>query len=146
MKTLLLPLVLLSGPAPKEPAPIELKGYFACQGSLDEGTGGVLACYAATQRKCQQGTVILAYRKSRNGAIVDTVQVKAAGDSRWVSIANCTVTGGKPRQYFVLLKKTDSSDARYLHHILRAWGVSAQGKLVEVPAKAVKCLNDDYGA
>jgi hypothetical protein len=77
---------------------------------------------------------------------VDTVHVTAAGDNRWVSIANCVGTSGKPRQYFVLFKKTDSSEAHYLHHVLRVWMVSTQGKLVEVPTKTVKCLNDDYGA
>jgi hypothetical protein len=146
MKTLLLSFALLVGYAPPKPAPIDLKGYFTCRASLDEQTGGVLTCYAATQLTCQQGTIVLAYQKSRTSAIVDTVHVKAAGDSRWVSTASCTVTGGKPRQYFVLFKNTDPSEAQYLHHILRVWGVGAQGKLVEVPAKTIKCLNDDYGA
>jgi hypothetical protein len=48
MKALLLPLVLLVGYAPKKPASIDLKGYFACRASLDEETGAVLTCYAAT--------------------------------------------------------------------------------------------------
>lgn len=152
MKTLflLLPVALLTGYSPQKPAPIELKGYFTCQASLVKETGGALACYAASQHDCQRGNVVLAYEQGRGTAagvrIVDTVQVQTKGVNRWVSIVDCTVAGGKRRQYFALFKKTDSASAQYLHHLLRVWGVSAQGKLVEVPAKTVKCLRDDYGA
>jgi len=146
MKALLLSLALLTGYVPGKPAPIELKGYASCRASLDEATGGVLTCFAATRLTCRQGTVILAYQKKPQGAIVDTVHVQAAGDNRWVSIARCTGADGKPREYFLLFKKIDPSEAHYLQHVLRVWGVSAQGQLVEVPAKTVKCLNDDYGA
>jgi hypothetical protein len=135
----------------KAPA-IELKGYFTCQSSLLlPPQKAALTCYAQTQRKCQNGTLILAYEKFRalpsvlpQPQIVDTVQLQVT-PKHYLTIATCATRQGKTTQYFVLGKQ-DALDNQHLHHVLRVWGVNAQEQLVEVSAKAVTCLNDGFGA
>jgi hypothetical protein len=135
----------------KAPA-IELKGHFSCMSSLLlPQQKAALTCYAQTQRNCQNGTVILAYEKFRTlpsvlpqPQIVDTVQLQVT-PRQYLTIANCTTTPGKATQYFVLCTQ-DTLGKKHLRNVLRVWGVNAQEKLVEVPVKAVTCLNDDFGA
>jgi hypothetical protein len=152
MKLLLLPLaVWLSHSAVPAP-PIELKGYFVCQSSLLlPQQKAALACYAQSQRTCQNGTVILAYEKLLPGStsqplhqIADTVQLQVT-PRQYLTIASCTNAQGKPTQYFVLCK-ADALGKKHLRNVLRVWGLNAQEQLVEVPAKTVTCLNDDFGA
>ena len=149
---LLLPLWLSHSPVPV-PA-IELKGYFACRASLllpQPKQKAALACYARTQRNCQNGTVILAYEKLLPGSasqplhqIADTVQLQVT-PTQYLTIARCTNVQGKATQYFVLCK-ADALGKKHLRYVLRVWGLNAQEQLVEVPAKTVTCLNDDFGA
>jgi hypothetical protein len=150
MKLFLLPLALwLSSPPVKAPL-IELKGYFACLGSLLLPAGNTsLACYASTQRSCRNGVLVLAYEKRVNKstektrfAIVDTVRLHVSAPRHEVMITSCSGASGKTSQYFVLFQ-ADESGSKYLHAVQRVWGVSAQGQLVEVPAKTLKCLNQD---
>jgi hypothetical protein len=151
MNLLFLPFALwLSQTATKAP-PIELKGYFTCQSSmLLPQQKAALTCYAQTQRKCQNGILILAYEKFRTlpavlpqPQIVDTVQLQVSL-RHYLTIAICTTRQGKTTQYFVLCKQ-DALGQKHLRHVLRVWGVNAQEQLVEVPAKTVTCLNDDFG-
>jgi hypothetical protein len=155
MKLLALSLVLLAGhTAPIAPTSfIELKGYFACmQSSLVPGENA-LSCYAPTQCYCQNGAVILAYEKHVTPSspllprylIADTVRLTLRYPNNNISISNCTNVNGQTKQYFVLCKY-DAFGKKYLRNVLRVWGVNAQGHLVEVPLKTLKCLNDDYGA
>jgi hypothetical protein len=153
MNLLLLPVALwLSFAAVKTPA-IELKGhFFSCQSSLLlPQRKAALTCYVQARRTCQNGTVILAYEKFRTlpsvlpqPQIADTVQLQLT-PKHYLTIATCTTRQGKTTQYFVLGKQ-DALDNKHLHHVLRVWGVNAKEQLVEVSAKAVTCLNDDFGA
>ena len=152
MKMLLLPLALLLGYGANPPAPIQLKGYFCCQGSLLEETGDAMSCYARTQRDCRNGTVILAFEKRRSPRnekavfeITDTVHVKTAVPARCLALTTCTTGPGKPRHYFVLFA-SDTNNKKCLPHIRRAWGVNAQNHLIAVPVATIKCLNEDDGA
>ena len=132
---------------------IELPGYFSCRASLltpDENAA--LACYAPTQRGCQQGKVVLAYERrlgppsaKQPFTVVDTVQLTVRYQKTSLAIANCTAGADRPHQYFVL-SKYDALGQKYLRNVLRVWGVNAQGRLVEVPVKTIRCLNDDFGA
>lgn len=131
---------------------ITLKGFFRCQESLLEASGDGLVCYAATQGNCQNGMVILAHEKRRgrlNGKLVyeitDTVHVHTSYPNNDLSITRCTNAAGGSRQYFVLFK-WDASGKEYLGNVKRAWAYTAQGQLVEVRAKSIKCLNQDFGA
>ncbi|RZJ95398.1 MAG: hypothetical protein EOO60_00550 [Hymenobacter sp.] len=152
MKLLLLPLTLWFGHSPVKAPLIELKGYFTCRASLLlPQQKAALACYAQTQRTCQNGLVILAYETGRAVSttrppyqIADTMQLHVT-PAQYLTIASCTTGQGKATQYFVLCKQ-DALGEKHLRHVLRVWGVSAQGQLVEVPAKTVRCLNDDFGA
>lgn len=154
MNLLLLPLTLWLGNLVVPAPPIELKGYFTCRASLllpQASQKAALACYAKTQRHCQDGTVILAYEKRLAGStsrpqyqIADTVQLQVA-PTQYLTIARCTTGQRKPTQYFVLCQ-ADALGHKYLRQVLRVWGVNAQGQLVEVPAKTVQCLNADFGA
>ena len=151
MNLLFLPFALwLSHPATTAPA-IKLTGYFTCQSSLLlPPQKAALTCYAQTQRTCQKGTVILAYEKFRTlpsvlpqPQVVDTVQLQVTS-RHYLTIATCTTTKGKTTQYFVLCKQ-DALGQKHLRRVLRVWGVNAQEQLVEVPAKTVTCLNDNFG-
>lgn len=149
MKLLVLPLALLLGYAPRKAPTIELKGYFACRQSLLVPTGNAFVCYASAQRSCQNGTVVLAYEKLLSNptkharfAIIDTVKLQVSYPNHDLAITTCTGTTGKPTQYFVLFK-ADGLGEKYLRHVQRVWGVSAQGRLVEVPVNTLKCLNQD---
>lgn len=151
MNLLFLPLALWLGHAAVQAPAIELKGYFTCQSSLLlPQQKAALTCYAQTQRKCQNGTLILAYEKFRTlpsvlsqSQIMDTVQLQVI-PRHYLTIATCTTMQGKTTQYFVLCKQ--DALQKHLRHVLRAWGVNAQEQLVEVPTKAVACLNDDFEA
>ncbi len=150
MKILVLLLAfLIEYPATKAPI-IELKGYFSCRESiLMPNENAAFACYAPTQRNCQNGTVIMAYEKrvsqKARFAIIDTVQLTIRYPNNSLSISSCIDAKGKPKQYFVLCKD-DALGKKYLRNVLRVWGVNAQGQLVEVPVQTLKCLNDDFGA
>lgn len=151
---LLFPLasLLLSYAPPKAPA-IELTGYFACRGRLlMPNENAAFTCYAPAQRTCQNGVVIMAYERRVNKpaektrfAIVDTLQVALHYPNNQLTIANCRDGKGQPKHYFVLCKQ-DALGQKYLRNVLRVWGVNAQGHLVEVPVKTLRCLNDDFGA
>lgn len=148
---LLLVVVLLTGGFSAPPPPIALKGYFLCAGAVIEGTDKGLACYALTQSSCRNGTAVLAYQQLANKAkgqpanrIVDTVRVKVNSAKQALSITTCTDPSGKRRSYFVLILLKQPGE--YLSGIQRAWTCNAKDKLVEVPVKMVKCLNNDYGA
>jgi len=152
MNLLLLLALLLGPPAPVAPI-IRLEGYFSCQGGLLTPQGNAaFACYARTQHDCQNGTVILAYERrvstpaeKTRFAIVDTVRLKIHYPTNSLSIGSCTDATGKLRKYFVLCGQ-DNLGEKYLRHVLRVWGVDAQGHLVELPIKKLNCLNDDFGA
>lgn len=148
---LLLCICVLMGSSQGAPA-INLKGFFRCRESLLEENGNGLVCYAATQGDCRRGKVILAYEKLISKPeehpiykITDTVQVQVNDPTNDLSITRCTNAVGKSTQYFVLFK-SDASGSKYLRNIRRVWGYTAQGQLVEVSAKSVKCLNEDFGA
>jgi len=130
---------------------IELTGYFSCAGSLLEETGDALSIYARTQRTCNKGEVILAAEKRLSSraqkavfTITDTLHLHLSANMQ-LAIARCTTTSGKTHQYFVLSRGTTASERQYLSNIKRVWGVNAQHRLVPVPVKTVKCLNNDYG-
>jgi hypothetical protein len=150
MHLLLLPFMLWVSQAVVKAPAIELKGYFTCQSSLLlPQQKAALTCYAQTQRHCQQGTVILAYETFRTlpsvlpqPQIRDTVHLQVP-PRHSLTIATCT-RQGKTTQYFVLSKQ-DALGQKHLRNVRRVWGV-AKAQLVEVPAKAVTCLNDDFGA
>lgn len=152
MNLFLLPLALGLGSPPNKPA-ITLPGYFSCQSSLLTATqNAVFACYAPTQRGCQEGPVILAYEKRGGSAtgkgpftIVDTVRLTLRSPLNNLTISSCAAGPGPQRQYFVLCKQ-DALGKKYLRNVVRIWGLNAQGKLVELPIKTLKCLNDDFGA
>jgi len=151
MNLLLFPLSLLLGYSPPKAPVIELKGYYECQGGLLASGQGSLACYAPTQQGCQRGKVILASEKRVNSStektrftIVDTVQLTLRSPNS-LTIARCTTATGQTSMYFVFCTH-DALGSKYLRHVRRIWGVNKQGRLVEVPARAVKCLNDDFGA
>ena len=148
----LLPLFFLSSGAPRPPR-IVLPGYFTCQSVLLEESGNALVCYAKTQRACRNGPLVLAFEKRMSPRtdrtrfeIVDTVRVTTAVPARELAITFCSTATGKPRQYFVLYKWVPAANKRHLPHPRRAWEVNAQGRLVEVPVKTLRCLNNDYGA
>lgn len=151
MKLLLLPLSLLLGYSPPKAPVITLMGYHACQGRLLESGQAAFSCYAPTQRGCQRGKVILASEKRVSTAsektrfsIVDTVQLTLRAPNS-LAIARCTTATGQPSTYFVLCTH-DALGSKYLRHVQRIWGVNKQGQLVEVPARTLQCLNDDFGA
>jgi hypothetical protein len=153
MKLYLLPLALGLGYSPPTTPVIELPGYFSCRASLlTTNQNAAFACYASTQQDCQKGAVILAY-ETRVGSlagkgvftIVDTVRLTLRYPNNNLSISSCAAGAGPPRQYFVLCKD-DALGKKYLRNVLRIWGVNAQGKLVELPVKTLRCLNDDFGA
>ena len=153
MKLYLLPLALVLGNYPPTKQAIVLPGYFSCQASLlTQNQKAAFACYAPTQLGCQKGEVILAY-ETRGGSsvgagpftIVDTVRIRLRYPNNNLSISRCAAGAGAPRQYFVLCKD-DALGKKYLRNVLRIWGVNAQGKLVELPIKTLRCLNDDFGA
>ncbi|WBA44001.1 hypothetical protein [Hymenobacter canadensis] len=151
MLFLLILFYLNSGAA--RPPRIVLPGYFSCQGALLEESGNSLACYAKTQAECRNGQLVLAFEKRLSARtdrarfeIIDTVHVRTAVPGREVHITYCSTATGKPRQYFVLYKWVPAADKRYLPYPRRAWGVNAQGQLVEVSVKSLRCLNNDYGA
>jgi hypothetical protein len=152
MKLLFLPFELWLGHGTMKAPAIELKGYFSCMSSLLlPQQKAALTCYAQTQRHCQNGTVILAYEKFRTlpsvlpqPQIVDTVQLHIT-PQHYLTIATCTTPKGKATQYFVLCRQ-DALDKKHLRNVLRVWGVNPKEQLVEVPVKAVTCLNDDFGA
>ena len=152
MRLLFLLLFLFGSGAPRPPR-IVLPGYFSCHSALLEASGNGLACYARTQQQCRTGPRVLAFEQrvsSRTDrarfAIADTVRVPAQAPGREIAITYCATATGKPEQYFVLYNRVPAADKRYLHHPQRAWGVNAQGRLVEVPVKTLRCLNNDYGA
>lgn len=149
---LLLLLFLLGSGAPRPPR-IVLPGYFSCRSALLEASGNALVCYARTQDACRNGTLVLAFEQRVSApadrarfAIVDTVHLRVAELTREVDITSCATATGQSRQYFVLYKWVPAGDKRYLPYPRRAWGVTAQGRLVEVPVKTLRCLNNDYGA
>ncbi|OWP61542.1 hypothetical protein CDA63_18945 [Hymenobacter amundsenii] len=149
---LLLPLFFLTSGTPRSPR-IVLPGYFTCRGALMLESGNGLSCYAKTQAACQNGQLVLAFERRLSPRtararfeIADTVHLRVAAPQRQVDITYCSAATGKPRQYFVLYKRVPAAEKRYLPYPLRAWGVSAQGHLVEVPVKSLRCLNNDYGA
>lgn len=149
----MLPLAFLLGCSAQSAPGIGLKGYFACQAALDEKTGDALACYARTQSGCRNGQVVLAFEKrlSRRDAkavyqIVDTVHMSAAGPNEEVTLARCTAADGEIHPYFVVFKPNAAPGQKYPANIRHVWGVSAQHKLVEMPLKTLRCLNDDFGA
>lgn len=153
MKLYLLPLALGLGQSPPTKSVIVLPGYFSCQGSLlTPNQNAAFTCYAPTQRGCQKGAVILAY-ETRVGSptgkgsftIADTIRLTLRYPNNNLSISSCAAGTGPPRQYFVLCKD-DALGKKYLRNVLRIWGVNAQGKLVELPVKTLRCLNDDFGA
>jgi hypothetical protein len=153
MKLYLLPLALGLGHTPPTKPAIKLPGYFSCQASLlTANQNAAFACYAPTQQGCQKGPVILAYEtriSSPSGkgtfTIVDTVRLTLRYPNNNLSISNCATGTGPQRQYFVLCKD-DALGKKYLRNVLRIWGLNAQGKLIELPIKALRCLNDDFGA
>jgi hypothetical protein len=150
MRAFLLFLTLLPGHVAAKAPFISLPGYWLCQGSSINGGKASLSCYASKQSDCLKGKVILAYEQlvskpteKTRYTIVDTVQVTPAAAT--LTIATCTSSTGKPTQYFVLIGR-GTSGGKYLSPIKRAWGVSAKGRLVELPTKKLKCLNDGFGA
>ncbi|GEM_PF-2865270 len=154
MNALALPLALLLSYAAGQPpeSPIQLNGYFACTQRMLIPSAYAFVCYAPAQQNCQSGKVILAYEKRVSSpiektrfAIIDTVQLNLRSPNNSLSISSCTNTKGKTSQYFVLCTQ-DNLGSKYLRHVLRVWGVDTRGHLVEVPAKTLKCLNDDFGA
>ncbi|MBF9238068.1 hypothetical protein I2I05_11745 [Hymenobacter sp. BT683] len=149
---LLLPFCFLTFGA-RRPPRLVLPGYFACRSALLEDSGNALACYAQTQQQCRNGQLVLAFEQRLTArterarfAIVDTVRVTTAAPRREVDITYCAAATGKPQLYFVLYQGAPAAPKRYLPFPLRAWGVNAQGHLVEVPVKSLRCLNNDYGA
>jgi hypothetical protein len=149
---LLLPLFLFSSGTPRPPR-IALPGYFCCRSALLSASGNALACYAKTQAACRNGPLVLAFEQRLSArpdrprvAIVDTVRVTTAAPAREIDITYCLMATGKPQPYFVLYQRVPAADKRYLPSPRRAWGVNAQGNLVEVPVKTLRCLNNDYGA
>jgi hypothetical protein len=152
MNLLLLPFALWVAHAAVKAPTIELKGYFTCQSNLLlTQQKAALTCYARTQRNCQHGPVILAYERYTNYPsalplyqIADTARL-AVAPAQYLTIATCKNAQGKTTQYFVLCKQ-DALGKKHLRNVLRVWGVNAQEKLVELSAKAVTCLNDDFGA
>lgn len=142
---------LLLGSSPPKTPIITLTGYHACQGRLLESSQAALSCYAPTQRGCQRGKVILASEKQVTTSsqktrftIVDTVQLTLRSPNS-LAIARCTTVTGQTGTYFVFCTH-DALGSKYLRHVQRIWGVNKQGQLVEVPARTLKCLNDDFGA
>ena len=154
MRLLFLLLFFFGSGVPRPPR-IVLPGYFTCHSALLAESGNGLVCYAKTQAECRNGHLVLAVEQRVSPRtdrarfeIVDTVRVSTAAPSRVVDITYCSTATGKPRQYFVLYKwgPAAAADKRFLPYPQRAWGVNAQGHLVEVPVKTLKCLNNDYGA
>lgn len=153
MRTLFLLILFCLRSGAAHPPHIVLPGYFSCQGTLLEKSGHALTYYAKTQAECRTGQLVLAFEKRLSARtdrtrfkIVDTVHVRAAVPGHEVDITYCSMATGKPRQYFVLYRRVPAADKRYLPYPRRAWGVNAQGQLVEVSVKSLRCLNNDYGA
>jgi hypothetical protein len=136
-----------ANPAP----PILLKEYGFCQGSIVVGREVRMMCYFPPGQNCRNGTLVLALEKYRGGVnenavyeIVDTVQVNVVAPARSLDLFYFTAADDKTHYHFVLYKgKRDNkpAHAKYLHHVLRVWDVSADERFVEVPPKQWKFFN-----
>ncbi len=75
---------------------------------------------------------------------MDTLQLTLRSPNS-LAIARCITSAGQTSTYFVFCTH-DALGSKYLRHVQRIWGVNKQGQLVQVPARTLKCLNDDFGA